>query len=646
MNATFAWIADNLAEDIDFVVWTGDSARHDNDDRIPRNASQVLSQNEFLIEKFREVWGADGAAGRNGEFKIPIVPTFGNNDILPHNIFSPGPNRWTHAYLSLWKRLIPESQRHSFARGGWFYVEAIPNRLAVFSLNTMYFFANNAAVDGCDDKSEPGYEQLEWLRIQLELLRQRGVKAILTGHVPPARNGQKEMWTESCWMKYALWLRQYRDVVVGSLWGHMNIEHFFLQDFEDIVWDTETDALLDVDGETAERDPSSLVDQLASPVELRRRDEPTVNIEVKNPDYLNALREQWSALPSTPSSTAKPTKKKKFGKSPEERYQEAIGGQHAERYAVSFVSASVVPNFYPTLRIFNYNTTGLKGATIGTAQDMDRRGRTNQALQNQETTWNDIDVEMQLLDAQSSEDMESDVPLRQLSDSVEPEKKQKKKKHHKKKKGKKHKPTFPVPQAPAKSAPPGPAYSQQPLSWLGYRQLFANLTHIQRDLSSETIGDAAGEISDKDKLRAFKFETEYDTTNEQDVYDLAPNEAAPHAGITVKAMLDLASRIGSFKPSKNDLLEDEASTDLPNEDSDSDSEAEQQSDNESDDEYEDEDADVETEKEKKHKKGKHGKKKRRKIINKTWFAFVDRALVGTVPADQLHRDYGQVDPHQ
>lgn len=29
VNATFDWIADNLKDEIDFVIWTGDSARHD-----------------------------------------------------------------------------------------------------------------------------------------------------------------------------------------------------------------------------------------------------------------------------------------------------------------------------------------------------------------------------------------------------------------------------------------------------------------------------------------------------------------------------------------------------------------------------------------------------------------------------------------
>jgi len=138
VNATFAWIAENLADSIDFVIWTGDSARHDNDEEIPRTEEQVLGQNRMLVNKFKEVFGSDGGDRRSpSAFKIPIVPTFGNNDILPHNIMVKGPNRWTRNYEDVWHDIVPEAQRHAFDRGGWFFVEVIPNKLAVISLNTM-----------------------------------------------------------------------------------------------------------------------------------------------------------------------------------------------------------------------------------------------------------------------------------------------------------------------------------------------------------------------------------------------------------------------------------------------------------------------------------------------------------------------------
>jgi len=137
INQTFKWINDNIKDDIDFIIWTGDSARHDNDDEIPRTQEQVIEQNEYMVSKFAEVFGQSGHGGGTDAFSIPIVPTFGNNYILPHNIFTAGPNRWTLKYLDIWRGFIPEEQRHQFQQGGWFSVEVIPGKLATISLNTM-----------------------------------------------------------------------------------------------------------------------------------------------------------------------------------------------------------------------------------------------------------------------------------------------------------------------------------------------------------------------------------------------------------------------------------------------------------------------------------------------------------------------------
>lgn len=136
VNATFRWIQENLKDSIDFVIWTGDSARHDNDEDHPRHDKQVIGQNEFLMHKMKDVFGKGGSNHINA-FEIPVVPTIGNNDILPHNIFAKGPNMWTRKYAQIWHKLVPEEQKHQFEEGGWFFVEVIPNKLAVFSLNTM-----------------------------------------------------------------------------------------------------------------------------------------------------------------------------------------------------------------------------------------------------------------------------------------------------------------------------------------------------------------------------------------------------------------------------------------------------------------------------------------------------------------------------
>ncbi|KAG7135876.1 Endopolyphosphatase like protein [Verticillium longisporum] len=48
VNATLEWIRENVVDDIDFVIWTGDTARHDSDEKIPRNQRQVLGATSHL----------------------------------------------------------------------------------------------------------------------------------------------------------------------------------------------------------------------------------------------------------------------------------------------------------------------------------------------------------------------------------------------------------------------------------------------------------------------------------------------------------------------------------------------------------------------------------------------------------------------
>lgn len=197
---------------------------------------------------------------------------------------------------------------------------------------------------------------MEWLRIQLQILRDRGMKAILMGHVPPARVDSKESWDETCWQKYTLWTRQFRDVVVGGLYGHMNIDHFMLQDFDEISKDAEKGRM--ASGSQMER----LEEE--NGVQLYEDGEVTV---ASASDYLLDLREAWAQLPAPPSKSSKKSNKGKKDKDDKKKYLDMIGGKFAERYSISHVAPSVVPNYFPTLRIVEYNITGLDASDISSS---------------------------------------------------------------------------------------------------------------------------------------------------------------------------------------------------------------------------------------------------------------------------------------
>lgn len=68
---------------------TPNRSRHDIDREIPRTLSEILDLNKAMADRMIEVFGKD----------IPIVPALGNNDIWPHNVLAPGPNKISEQFL-------------------------------------------------------------------------------------------------------------------------------------------------------------------------------------------------------------------------------------------------------------------------------------------------------------------------------------------------------------------------------------------------------------------------------------------------------------------------------------------------------------------------------------------------------------------
>ncbi|KAK3311171.1 uncharacterized protein B0T15DRAFT_520676 [Chaetomium strumarium] len=554
---------------------------------------------------------------------IPVVPNFGNNDILPHNILLPGPNKWFQTYLHVWRRFVPEEQRHSFEFGGWFHVEVIPNKLAVFSLNTLYFFDRNAGVDGCANPGEPGYKQMEWLRVQLQFLRERGMKAILIGHVPPARTESKKLWDETCWQKYTLWMHQFRDVVVVGLYGHMNIDHFLIHDSDGV-------------------DIAALSG--SSQRGIRQAMEDDLSVQGAS-DYLMELRQHWAKLPPPPTFKSKADGVNGDGK-------RRTGKKHkdpwGERYHLTLVSPSIVPNYFPTLRVFEYNITGLEHAPVW--KDAQQGGSQTAA----EIGSSQKHLELRQLSVES----ELQVDLDDITSAKKRGRKKKKKEKKPKKKPKNpvHDPNLNVPSPPVEGSPPGPAYAPQPLTLLGYTQYFANLTHINNLNLTDVLvrSDDAGKgwwdwllrwregkhggkkpaSPRPPQPREFAFEVEY-STFEDKIYRLGD--------LTVNSLVGLAVRIGERVDNAKTRMSDVVGwggDEVEGCAEEIDGEWEE-TEREEQEEDEDEGSDEEVEAEKKKKKGKKGRKgrkgKKRRKQNETWLHFLKHAFVGTLEEEELRK---------
>ena len=435
------------------------------------------------------------------------------------------------------------------------------------------------------------------------------MKAILIGHVPPARTASKQNWDESCYQKYTLWLRQYRDVIITSIFGHMNIDHFMFQDVTELKYNFKIDGVDDEFSRLKSFEPIS--------------NNETFTVAAKA-QYLNELRAGWSALPKPPPHSSyanlevpqydaekkkrkkKHKKKKKHKGDDMDKFLDAIGGPWGERFSMSLVSPSIVPNFFPTLRIIEYNISGLEKLSpadhpTGAPAEM-LVARDGKDILDQDS----VDASRSQLSVQDFDD----VPQAFLDEHAESEDLDslKKKKKKRKKKKKQHK--FPVPKPPSKSTPPGPAYSPQPLSLISWQQLFANLTEINNEIESDSQDNVDAEYKYR---KHFKFKVEYHTNNDSN-YQMKD--------LTVKSWLDLAEKIGRSKYPK---LSDESGDELE----------------EVQEEVQDEDG-VDALKKGQNNK-KKGSSKVKKARNHLWKVFVKRAFVHTKPEEEIDQEFGSYD---
>ncbi|KAL1702321.1 Metallo-dependent phosphatase-like protein [Schizophyllum commune] len=297
-NYTLDYLNKEWTDEIDFVIWTGDNARHDNDRKTPRTLDEIYALNRAVAAKMERVFLRKG---------IPVVPSLGNNDVWR-------PNAITNEFASIWKSFIPFHYLQVFQRGAYYAIEVIPNQIAVIALNTMYFYDSNHAVGGCEfgDHTDPGNLELDWLAVQLQGFRDRGMHLMrCIGHVPPSPGN----FFPECHVRYTELSLRYQDTILGHLYGHMNADHFFFIEEGDL------DPILE-DG----------VREMNAEGEVTKGDD------------------LWETLVDD------------FGEMTKDKLD-------LDEYAVVNVGPSVVPNPYvPTFRVYAYNVTGAEDAVFRTSK--------------------------------------------------------------------------------------------------------------------------------------------------------------------------------------------------------------------------------------------------------------------------------------
>ncbi|KAI8148488.1 Metallo-dependent phosphatase-like protein, partial [Fennellomyces sp. T-0311] len=154
---------------------------------------------------------------------VPVIPSLGNNDVYPHNRIV-ADDSILPFFENIWRPWIPKAQRKTFLHGGYFETD-VGKKLRVISLNTMYFIKKNKSVKSCA-KAGPQSEHMRWFEDALRRAHKENVRVFIIGHVPPSPNDYRK----TCFREYLRIASAYNDVISGHFFGHLNMDHFLLYD--------------------------------------------------------------------------------------------------------------------------------------------------------------------------------------------------------------------------------------------------------------------------------------------------------------------------------------------------------------------------------------------------------------------------------
>ncbi|CAO3594947.1 unnamed protein product [Absidia cylindrospora] len=172
VDASFQFMKESL-QDIDFIIYTGDTSRHDRDSDLRRTEVDILEDHKTVVHYFKKAYDVSS---------IKLIPTI----------------------------------------GGYFIQDDVIPGLRIININSMFFFKKNIAISTCDQMDSPGSIQMVWIKEKLELAKKDNMMVYIMGHVPPNDDDGELLFTASCHSQYYQLLGEYGDIIAGHFTGHTN----------------------------------------------------------------------------------------------------------------------------------------------------------------------------------------------------------------------------------------------------------------------------------------------------------------------------------------------------------------------------------------------------------------------------------------
>ena len=154
-----------------------------------------------------------------------IAETLGNNDVLPDYYLPVEPDSPALDRLpAAWQDTLYPDEVATVLLGGYFSRELMPG-LLLLSINTIVYSLNHEP----DTRTvlDP-FDQFAWMRDTLTGARASGQAAYIIGHIPPVVDSysRKDAWQALYSEQYFAVVRNFSDVVVAQLFGHLHADQF------------------------------------------------------------------------------------------------------------------------------------------------------------------------------------------------------------------------------------------------------------------------------------------------------------------------------------------------------------------------------------------------------------------------------------
>lgn len=173
-----------------------------------------------------------------------ILPVLGNNDdycgdynIQPSGAFLKFFASATQA--TLYKFPSPDFM-DTFSKGGYYQASMPWDSGQVFiGINSVFFSSNYVNACNPSDTSDPGRQQLQWLKQRLARCAATGKKVWLSCHIPPGINVYSSsrgsgpcvsptvtMWKSNYNREYLALINQYSSIIMAGMAGHTHMDDF------------------------------------------------------------------------------------------------------------------------------------------------------------------------------------------------------------------------------------------------------------------------------------------------------------------------------------------------------------------------------------------------------------------------------------